>query len=78
MNEIIDIISNAIIEHILYILLAIMYGVHKAIDVIEERELKFTLLNIIKFAIIYSIAAPFKIGKDIGSKSKHKIKKLKQ
>jgi len=49
----------------LYIGLAIMFGVNKAVDTIEKKGLKFSVKNLLKYGITYSIIAPLKAGKDI-------------
>lgn len=49
----------------LYIGLAIMFGVNKAVDTIEKKRLDFSFTNLLKYGITYSIIAPLKAGKDI-------------
>lgn len=59
-----------IVGPFIYVILAVMFGMSKALDIIEERGYSFSVKNIVKLTIVYSIAFPGKMIKDINFKSK--------
>lgn len=69
-EKILEVIIHNLIDYAFYIILAFMFGVYKAIETIEERELSFSIKNLVRFTFMYAVAAPFKIGLDINFKSK--------
>jgi len=75
MTDLLDFICNLIIEYFPYIILAIMLGVNKAVGKLEEEDIPFTVKNILKYSIVFSIIAPLKVGFDIKTQiNKHAIK----
>jgi hypothetical protein len=65
MEELSKFICEFIMDYFTYIILAIMLGFNKAVYEIESKNVPFTISNILKYGIIYSIIAPLKIGFDI-------------
>ena len=67
MEKLLDFFCELIINYFPYMILAIMLGVNKAVGEIEEKDLPFTVSNILKYSIVYAIIAPLKVGFDIKS-----------
>lgn len=65
MDRLVDFFCETFITYAPYIGIAIMIGVNKAVYQIENNNLPFTIGNILKYSIVYSIIAPLKIGFDI-------------
>lgn len=70
-----EFLYDIITKHGFYIGLAIVYGVNKAVDRIETKDEKFTVSNILKYSIVYSILAPLKMSKDINTLAKNRREK---
>lgn len=67
MERLLDFLVEVVINYAPYIGIAIMIGVNKAVGKLEEKDLPFTVKNILKYSIVYAIIAPLKVGFDIKS-----------
>lgn len=79
MEELITILCDFVKEYGMYIGLAIMLGVNKAVYEIDNKGLPFSFSNLLKYSVVFAIIAPLKIGSDMKNQyvKQQEIKKEK-